>query len=68
MRAFTQRDIVTLSTAKLEAIVASTNPNGRYAQQLQWAECELDRRAEYEPAQDDTPSLDDSFHRYEMDV
>lgn len=40
----TREQIENLDTRSLQAIVASTNPEGRFAEQLRWAVSELARR------------------------
>lgn len=45
-KAITKDWIVTLSSESLRAIVASTNPNGQFADQFRWAQAELNRRSQ----------------------
>ena len=40
----TREQINALTTRSLKSIVASTNPTGRYAQEVYWAKQELERR------------------------
>ena len=40
----TREEINAWSTRALKSLVASTNPNGHYSNEVSWAKAELDRR------------------------
>jgi len=47
----TKQQLENLDTRSLQAIVASTNPVGSYAEHLEWAKAELGRRRKAAPSQ-----------------